>query len=860
MRIVIATAALATSGLFNSVAWAYSQIPTHKHLSKDALVLLHGEACAREVLLYEKDIEDATVAEDEGSRCAHHFYDPTTHLGLAPNGYTRLFFELYLKSNPVLPSLEDGARYMNAPNWGRDGMPDGFGWEAAIEAYGDSSRGETGHQDAWRALGHVLHLVQDMAQPDHARNRPHPGNSLTDVFDKLRIGGGHFVGYEALWAEPTMDEKWKHGSKPRALESMEQAFDEMSKKSQEAETRVGVPWKDEAALGLGPYEVTYELEAAALIAIITRDGADAIPMRDSMWKKYELKIALFPRIPTAPANKRTEAYVSLGNELLPLAEEYSAGLIQLFYRIVNSPPIVTSVELTQEGDEVVRYHGEWNSSSSGRQLKKSGPGDLISGKSTTIRVEFGPEITLVGQKFIEDVDEPAVFVEEGEGTSKQKVKVPKEKFEGNVWVGKFVPHAAGTVVIEARDRDPHFERRKDKGDLLDSDPSSIAHAGKKHPFDWIGYEPGADRNHHFSLGGSCPPGAVSPELVKNLRWGEIQGTFRWKTTGEDGERDPQDKEDPEWTWSGSWSGEEQIHGRVHLADGAKEAEFGHPLDESLLSLGGKLTVLGPHSGEYFIHNEEKPEKHVERTISGETRKHGRFYQHVTIGQINGKICANGNLEGNGRSTYGSPDWIEGKRQVQVSLHETTPIWTKHFETAQWSWSISIRPVKPPEFAATCAQDHDPEKLQGARLKFETSVTGLANGAFMSLARDRRIAEIQALGALFGTDLGVFENEAKLREGASSIERACEQLGYLWIEADKEEATTPELNRLEEGVALFEAAEKTLADDAVAWAEKIAAAIEPLDAESAKTIRVMAKKVRDVGLLQYASGKRDSTTP
>src|SRR5207249_4656453 len=138
-------------------------------------------------------------------RFVNHFFDPSTGLGL-PQNYTTWLLELRTSATPARGPFP---RYVSALDWARDGMPDGLDWKSAIEAYDYTAASKL---RAYAALGHVLHLLHDMAQPDHARDRPHPCN-LAGKY----LGITTHVGYETLWTQQT----WPHATTPRKLETLE---------------------------------------------------------------------------------------------------------------------------------------------------------------------------------------------------------------------------------------------------------------------------------------------------------------------------------------------------------------------------------------------------------------------------------------------------------------------------------------------------------------------------------------------------------------------------------------------------------------------------------------------------------------
>jgi hypothetical protein len=96
------------------------------------------------------------------ARSRHHFYQPSSRLGL---------------SNTILrrPEYEGDGTFkdgfcLNAVKWARNDQGGGLTWTGALRRYGYSPRDKAA---AYNRVGHVGHLVGDMAQPDHVHLEPH---------------------------------------------------------------------------------------------------------------------------------------------------------------------------------------------------------------------------------------------------------------------------------------------------------------------------------------------------------------------------------------------------------------------------------------------------------------------------------------------------------------------------------------------------------------------------------------------------------------------------------------------------------------------------------------------------------------
>ena len=119
-----------------------------------------------------KWVVDGSRFEDNNIRPLNHFYDPVTGSGLTvigiPLGTDAINWALELRTLGTLTqdySVEDAKDYLYSGLTGLDGS-------------GNLVAGTRAERDeylakAFRSIGQVVHLLQDMAQPGHVRNDPH---------------------------------------------------------------------------------------------------------------------------------------------------------------------------------------------------------------------------------------------------------------------------------------------------------------------------------------------------------------------------------------------------------------------------------------------------------------------------------------------------------------------------------------------------------------------------------------------------------------------------------------------------------------------------------------------------------------
>lgn len=135
-------------------------------------------------------INDGSIYEDEFPRSLSHFYNPIINAGLSQGDTSP---DWALEDNGDIDPVKNGHQH--------------YSYKDALEYYRLALTSETkaARDDSWGelfyALGHIIHHLQDMAQPEHARNDAHcdfPPCALLGQYDKsyyesytdeLRSGG-----------------------------------------------------------------------------------------------------------------------------------------------------------------------------------------------------------------------------------------------------------------------------------------------------------------------------------------------------------------------------------------------------------------------------------------------------------------------------------------------------------------------------------------------------------------------------------------------------------------------------------------------------------------------------------------------
>lgn len=382
------------------------------------------------------------------------------HFGSQGKG---LKWEDYFKLISSSISKPNTGFYISAFDWGKeDGVEhkkagesgDKMNFKGAIEAHNLSSA--TGKKEAYMRIGHVLHLLQDLAQPDHAACKDHAmsGKDEEEAFKKVPVcearmamcleqglsgclGAGPFypicagaalaaavvvevacrdyedeVGFEMLvkrkWNSITREAAWKSNKKTRVktykqyLNEGEDSYDDFFKKMANESKNLAQDKGLTMPLGLG--SVTVSAHVAAVIGVKKGVGV----------KPYETIPGLDPDIDITDPDA-TKPYLDLAREVMGRAIMRSAALLQHFYEIVNPPPYVERVVvfkgvpglkpvgfakfskgmyLKNCSKVAVRYDTKWAKSSDTNRMKRVGTRlPLSSSHSAYVFILFGPRIT-----------------------------------------------------------------------------------------------------------------------------------------------------------------------------------------------------------------------------------------------------------------------------------------------------------------------------------------------------------------------------------------------------------------------------------------------------------------------------------
>jgi len=531
VRFITAAAAILAIALGAGRAGAWSAEKTHPKATRATAALLKrivkGGSYTEVydpafVEAMERGAHDEDYSSVDGnSRSFRHFYDPDAKgksSGLRYQNYFRVWYfvdlgKLHLQavtgSDFGYAGIEvappKGGYYADALEWARNGAGTGdlLNWAGALRAYGYS---RDSRREAYYRLGHVLHLLQDMSEPDHVFCYPHPGSTYRTppILAGVQPGSGPVkYGFEGL-VEQYIDVLSFPARKALRRSTLDACFDDMAHVSKQA-----VKGKFTLPLGIDTIVVDYFDEHLGKV------------------RKYD--IPLLPAIDDSDPKERNR-YLALAQDLITHAIELGAGLVEQFHEIVSPPPFVRGVRIVQAaggrgptGSYEKRWRDLWTQG--GGKLKRLARRCLDAktlvdetfsdGRECACTIEFGPENATV---------DPASV----------KVRANWQLIEGKMtgprtWKGRFtplLPEGASddllVLEVQARDRASHFPRKglPEQGYSLDPDPGRPARlAMDQPPYGWRNYRPGTDRNHRIRLvapDGEAPSDPRRPVSIRSI--------------------------------------------------------------------------------------------------------------------------------------------------------------------------------------------------------------------------------------------------------------------------------------------------------------------------------------------------------
>ena len=196
--------------------FAYAPETTHKALTQEIIKVFNAYYPNLKIGAVDASfVGVGSIAEDDGLRALHHFYDPVYGRGLSGQISAKDWAENTIAQAGVFRPFAGAIT-------GIFGSPTDYSWDRAVYDYVwvDRSRGLDG-------LGHILHLIEDMSVPDHTRNDAHPPYA-----DKIFHQASPYEHWADKWNTETISGLstmiYHSGSKPPLFSSLREYFDSIA--------------------------------------------------------------------------------------------------------------------------------------------------------------------------------------------------------------------------------------------------------------------------------------------------------------------------------------------------------------------------------------------------------------------------------------------------------------------------------------------------------------------------------------------------------------------------------------------------------------------------------------------------------
>jgi len=341
--------------------------------------------------------EDFDPPIEGNARAFRHFFDPDSPGYKGPE----FFFHFHLWTTFEGEAVKEppSLHYEDALSWAKNGAgtkDNPFHWEGAIEAYDYTTNSR---QEAFYRLGHVIHLLVDMSEPDHSSNMPHPGSGkiIPDTIDEMfgepvinrlkKIGSGNTsktykptIKTEALKSLLNLLYLKFRGQAPNQKERLT-GFEGLIEENVDHRLVIDFFLNEEAVkISQKPLLPRAAPPVAAQNIQKAKDLDDYFKQLAAISKKAQrasgLPLALGCKdigtlltpvigyepiyiLPTIDTNDPSAQapYYNLAWPLITKSVEYSAGLMEDFHDIVNHPPYVQAISLVQAGGG--SYRARW---------------------------------------------------------------------------------------------------------------------------------------------------------------------------------------------------------------------------------------------------------------------------------------------------------------------------------------------------------------------------------------------------------------------------------------------------------------------------------------------------------------------
>jgi hypothetical protein len=456
-----------------------------------------------------------------------------------------------------------GDRYYSACDWGygggrlNDPKHNRLTFSEAIRQYHRYSL--DGKRAAYLMLGHAVHLLEDVGQPDHAKLVAHPGSSYTEfeAYKKYKyceiIASAAAVaclaasGFSCLFGLCCAG-VWGavFGSCRASLSDKKVGYERLTKTKDKWSLDQKSVQKGIKATGVVPH-ITYDgfFSDLSKFSISKADITSPLGCGDVTFPLVPSFIAIPGARPFihVDSKKQVDRFVELTNKIVPRIIGTAAGLIQHFYDIVNYPPYVERVAIVQwepndtprgfaffkkdKKKHCKRYDIKWEMSPTGQSRVKKAQAatqPLSPDRTAYFFILFGPTVGMkrdaatgkltarVRGRIMAEAKLKLVGTYPGTGKKidhEVRLELAYGDKVGHYYWGSYDPRNCNldpywlTLEISGEDPGAHLAHRQPSGSQLDANPASVARVdastGPVYPWVPNTYEPGTGKNHKIQI-------------------------------------------------------------------------------------------------------------------------------------------------------------------------------------------------------------------------------------------------------------------------------------------------------------------------------------------------------------------------
>lgn len=166
--------------LFSLQVFGYDNLKTHPDLVVAAATIYNSQVDKKLTQEQINWIKDGSIAEDTDPRYKNHYYNPENGQGLS--GWDELY------------GINIEVNGLPAKYWSKhqDSVSGDYSIDTIFKLYKEGN-----NKRAYQGVGHILHLIQDMAVPAHTRNDSHamgdPYESWAQQYGSININNIDFI-------------------------------------------------------------------------------------------------------------------------------------------------------------------------------------------------------------------------------------------------------------------------------------------------------------------------------------------------------------------------------------------------------------------------------------------------------------------------------------------------------------------------------------------------------------------------------------------------------------------------------------------------------------------------------------------